>query len=243
MAYNYGYYTLPIKITNHNKKYKLSGFLSINVLPGEFCDKMMKDTNTVCSQCYCKRIINHYSNAKKAYRFNTDVLSKRILTSHECKNIERYINGKQKLYGIRLNSIGELINDIHIENLQNIAYEIDPRIPITLWTKRPEMLFKVIKTPLFKVVQSCLFLNRYLLPQNCDDRIQHTFNVYDDREKMNDAIAMIRDNYPGTEIVFCGGKCNECMICYSHIDYTEKRCTIFELTKNKQQSERKKGLS
>jgi len=233
-------FTLPIKITNHSKKYKLSGFISINVLPGEFCDKMMKDTDNVCSQCYCKRIINHYTNAKKAYRFNTDVLSKRNLTSKECKDIERYINGKQELYGIRLNSIGELINDIHIENLQNIAYEIDPQIPITLWTKRSEMLFKAIKTPLFKVVQSCLFLNRYILPKNCDDRIQHTFNVYDDREKMRDHIAMIRDNYPGVNTFECRGKCKDCMICYSHIDYTEKRYAIFELTKNKQMREYKR---
>lgn len=234
---------LPLKITNHNKKYKLSGFLSINVLPGEFCDKMTTDKSAVCSQCYSRDIIAHYKNAKKAYQFNTDVLTKRILTSIECKKIEKYINGKRKLFGIRYNSIGELINDIHIENLQNIAYEIDPKIPITLWTKRPELLFKVIKTPLFKVVQSCLFLNRYILPQNCDDRIQHTFNVYDDRERMNDASAMIRDNYPDVEIIFCHGKCSDCMICYSHINYTEKRCAIFELTKNKQQSERKKGLS
>ena len=231
---------LPIKITNHSKKYKLSGFLSINVLPGEFCKRNMQDKSKICSQCYGVKILKQYNNVKKALGFNTDVLSKRILTSHECKQVEKYINGKRILYGIRLNSIGELINDIHVENLENIAYEIDPKIPITLWTKRPELLFKVIKTPLFKVVQSCLFLNRYILPQNCDDRIQHTFNVYDDREKMQDHIAMIRDNYPDVEIVFCHGKCADCMICYSHIDYSAKRCVIFELTKNKQQSERKK---
>jgi len=230
---------LPIKITHHSPKYKLSGFLSINVSPGQYCNKMMLNTNMICSQCYSKRILKHYPLAEKAYRFNTDVLSKRILSSYECKQIEKHINGKRTLYGIRFNSIGELINDIHCENLQNIAYEIDPRIPITLWTKRPELLFSSIKTPLFKVVQSCLFLNRYILPRTCDDRIQHTFNVYDDREKMRTDIMEMLDNFPDENIAYCHGKCKECMLCYSNIDYNEKRYAIFELTKNKQISERK----
>ena len=223
---------LPVKITEHKKQNKLGGFLSINVLPGEYCEKARLVKSSICKQCYGYYMINRYPGLKKALRFNSDVLSSRILTSRECKDIEKKINGKKDLIGLRFNSIGELINDTHVINLQNIAYEIDPVIPITLWTKRPDLLFKVLDKPLFKIVESNKILNTYIHPVHRSNRIQHTFNVYDDIDLMNHDIR----NCGKYHTRICHGNCKECMICYSHIDYTEIRYTIFELTKKAQRS-------
>ena len=226
---------LPVKITEHKNKGKLGGFLSINVFPGEYCEKAREVKSSICSQCYGYYMINRYPRLKSALKFNSDVLSSRILTSRECKDIEKKINGKKNLVGLRFNSIGELINDYHVLNLQNIAYEIDPVIPITLWTKRPDLLFEVLDKPLFKVVESNKILNTYMHPVHRSDRIQHTFNVYDNVDLMNKDIR----NCGRYNTKICHGKCNECMICYSHIDSTEPRYTIFELTKRAQMKKAK----
>lgn len=223
---------LPVKITEHKKQNKLGGFLSINVLPGEFCESMKKRKDSICSQCYGYYMINRYPRLKKALRFNSEVLSSRILTSRECKVLEKKINGKKNLVGLRFNSIGELINDYHVINLNNIAYEIDPVIPITLWTKRPDLLFKVLDKPLFKVVHSHRIINQFIFPEDCDDRIQHTFNVFDNPDKMKDAMDFVE--LCDRTAIECHGNCKECTICYSHIDSTEQRYTIFELTKREQ---------
>ncbi len=223
---------LPIKITNHKKNLKLGSFLSINVFPCKFCFMMHEDKKSICSQCYGFYMLNRYKRLNSALRFNSDVLSKRILTSYECKDIEKKINGKRDLSGVRFNSIGELINETHIINLQNIAYEIDPIIPITLWTKRPALLFKVIEEPLFKVIQSNPRINTCILPECCDHRITHTFNVYDDEIAMLADIEILKEEGKNTAI--CHGKCKDCMMCYSHIDHSVKRTAIFELTKRAQ---------
>jgi len=231
---------LPVKITEHKNNGKLGGFLSINVFPGEYCEKMKENKSSICNQCYGYYMLNRYPRLKKALRFNSEVLSTRVLTSSECKALEKKINGKKNLVGLRFNSIGELINDYHVINLNNIAYEIDPVIPITLWTKRPNLLFKVLNTPLFKVVQSHKILNQFLFPEDCDDRVQHTFNVFDDETKMKDAMDFVE--LCDRKCIECHGKCNECMICYSHIDSTEPRYTIFELTKRAQRKKAKTNI-
>ena len=233
---------LPVKITEHKNNGKLSGFLSINVFPGEYCEKAREVKSSICSQCYGYYMINRYPRLKSALKFNSDVLSSRILTSRECKDIEKKINGKKNLSGLRFNSIGKLINDYHVINLNNIAYEIDPIIPITLWTKRDDLVFKVLDKPLFKIIESARNLNRFLLPVNCDDRIQHTFNVYDNESLMYQDIRSIEQYKKDIPVKICHGKCKECMICYSHIDYTEKRYAIFELSKRAQRK-KDKGIS
>ena len=230
---------LPVKITEHKNNGKLSGFLSINVFPGEYCEKMKENKSSICNQCYGYYMLNRYPRLKSALKFNSDVLSSRILTSRECKDIEKKINGKKNLSGLRFNSIGELINDIHVINLQNIAYEIDPNIPITLWTKRDDLVFKVLDKPLFKIIESSRQINRFLLPVNCNDLIQHTFNVYDDESLMNQDIRSIKQYKKEIPVKICSGKCNECMICYSHIDSTVPRYAIFELTKRAQMKKAK----
>jgi hypothetical protein len=229
---------LPVKITVHKKGLKMQYFLSLNVLPGSFCDKMHCNKKSICNQCYGYYMINRYGRLKKALQFNSDILSARILTQSEIENIAQYIINKKDISGLRFNSIGELINDLHMINLQNITYEIrkkDKCIPITLWTKRKDLLFSVIDKPFYNVIESNKFLNSFIDPAR-DKRISHTFNVYDDKVIMDKAIKKASKN--GLNPIVCTGLCSDCLICYGP---TKKHYIIFELTKKAQQKEHKKG--
>jgi hypothetical protein len=184
-------------------------------------------------------MINRYGRLKKALQFNSDVLSARVLTQSEIENISQYILNKKDLAGLRFNSIGEIINDLHMVNLQNIAYEIrkkDKCIPITLWTKRKDLLFSVIEKPFYIIIWSNKFLNSYIDPAR-DKRISHTFNVYDDKSLMDKDIKKAKKN--GLNPYVCTGLCSDCLICYGP---SKKHYAIFELTKKAQRIEHKKGL-
>jgi hypothetical protein len=227
---------LPIKITIHKKGLKLQHFLSINVLPGEFCNKMHCNKKSICHQCYGYYMINRYNRLKNALKFNAEILSGRVLNQSEIEKISDYILNKKDLAGLRFNSIGEIINDIHMVNLQNIAYEIRKKnkcIPITLWTKRKDLLFSVIEKPFYNVIESNKFLNSYIDPAK-DNRISHTFNVYDNKTLMDKDIKKASKN--GLNPVICTGLCSDCLICYGQV---KKHYTVFELTKKEQQKEKK----
>jgi hypothetical protein len=233
----------PVHITEHKKGLKLENFLSLNVMPGEFCEENKTDCTKICSRCYGYYMITRYPRLKKCLIENSRILSGRSLSSGEIDLISSLINAQNKI-ALRLNSIGELINPVHIRNYNEIAGRV--KIPVTLWTKRSDLLFdefnrpaynETDNKPAFKVIRSCHSINRYILPGGCDPRIQHTFNVYDNPE------LMIRDmNYEkenGMPVMECRGSCHECMICYN--PRIRRRYTIFELTKKAQREERKKG--
>jgi len=174
-------------------------------------------------------MIRRYPRLRAALNRNAEELSERVISPDDCKEIANKINRKKNIVGLRFNSIGELINEIHISNLQNIAYYVSPKIPITLWTKRPLLLFKVLKVPTFKVIYSNPAINQFVFPTDCDDRIQHTFNVYDNPEKMQEAINFVR--LCGRKCIECSGSCKDCMVCYSTTE--QERCVIFERTKRR----------
>ena len=234
---------LPVKLTTHKKGLKLESFISLNVSLCGYCRVQQADKLKICSQCYGAYMMNRYSNLKKALEFNYRVLSTRILTSKECKDIEKKINGKKDLSGLRFDSIGELINDIHVQNLENIAYEIDiDKVPVTIWTKRPLLLFKVLDKPLFNVIVSTEYINTFKTVYQVQDElwkvygltfdILHTFNVYDDIDKMNADMEWCLNHDIDTAV--CHGKCKDCMICYPVRNQRRLPYAIFELSKKAQ---------
>lgn len=228
---------MTVKITMHKNGLKMEKFMSINVKLCSFCDAMSKDKNTICSQCYAKYMINRYKRLKLAMENNFNELSTKILDNEEIDQIVKQINGKKGLKGLRFDSIGELINENHVSNLQNIAYKVNGNIPVTLWTKRPALLFKVLSAPIFKVIYSNPILNSYVDPTIKDSRISHTFNVYDDPEVMARDMCHAESN--GIKTVECSGSCKACMHCYN-FDHDHK--AIFELTKKAQNKLSKAGM-
>jgi hypothetical protein len=225
-----------ISFTQHKKGLKLGGFLSINVNPkfNDYCNRCHKNKKSICSQCYAFYMINRYPRLFESTRKNAIELSERILSPEELKPIADKVNRKKGLYGLRFNSLGELINDIHVYNLQLISSKIDIRTPVTLWTKRPGLLFKVIDRPFFRVIRSAPLINTYLNPEKEDKRIDHTFNVYDNPEKMHKDIKKLNDI--GVNTFICHGSCRDCMHCYKapYAGCNQSRSAIFELTKKTQ---------
>lgn len=218
-----------INITNHKNGLKMEKFLSINVKLCDFCNEMSTNKALICSQCYAKYMINRYKRLKVSMENNFNELSTKILTNEEIDQTVKKINGKKNIAGLRFDSIGELINDKHVINLQNIALKVKANIPITLWTKRPAMLFKVLSKPAFRVIYSNPIINSYIDPKQKDARISHTFNVYDNPQKMADDITDAHSK--GINAVECHGKCNICMYCYN---FDDDHKAIFELTKRAQ---------
>jgi len=158
-------------------------------------------------------------------KVNSTELSGRIFTDDECAELVKPVNSKAKILGLRFDSLGELINEIHVYNLQNIANKVESK-PVTLWTKRPALLFNVIKSPAFKVIYSNPLLNSFVNPSVKDSRICHTFNVYSDKNKMFEDI--VEAQKMGIKTQVCHGSCKDCMVCYNH---SNERKAIFELTK------------
>ena len=229
-----------LKLTYHKSFLKMGGFLSINTNPkyNEFCNTYRKNEKTICKECFAFYMINRYKRLNESTRFNSLKLSEKYLLSSEIDRIVKEITHKKNLSGLRFNSIGELINDKHVVNLQAIAYnvkKINPEIPITLWTKRLNLLFSIVDKPFYKIIQSSLIKNKYIFPK--DDRVSHTFNVYDNESKMNKDIKRLQKK--GFNTAICHGSCKDCMICYNN---NHERKIIFELTKRAQRKKDKEVL-
>jgi len=226
-----------LKLTYHKKGLKMGRFLSLNVNPkyNDFCNTCHKDKKTICSECYAFYMINRYKRLSESTKFNALKLSEKYLLSSEVDQVVKEITHKRNLSGLRFNSLGELINDKHVVNLQSIAYnvkKINPEIPITLWTKRTKLLFSVVEKPFYKIIQSSLIKNKYVIPK--DERISHTFNVYDNEVKMLRDIKTL--NKKGLNTAICHGSCKDCMLCYNN---NQERKIIFELTKRAQRKKDK----
>jgi len=214
------------QLTTHKKGLKMEGFLSLNVSLCDFCMKMRENKDCICSQCYAYYMSCRYKRLREMLKVNASDLSGRILDNEELNEIVKPVNSKAKVIGLRFDSLGELINDIHVINLQNIAYKVESK-PVTLWTKRLNLLFSVVKNPAFKVIYSNPMINSYIDPKVKDSRVTNTFNVYSDKALMHKDMAEAEEK--GMKVFECKGSCKACMKCYNH-DQTTKH-VIFELTK------------
>lgn len=220
-----------LNITHHKNGLKMEKFLSINVALSDFCLSMRKNKECICSQCYAYYMNTRYPRLRKTLLENSTMLSGSVLTGAESDQVAAEINKKKNLSGLRFNSMGEIINDIHVINLQEIALKVKSSIPITLWTKRPALLFKVLDKPAFKVIYSNPKINSYIDPMSQDYRVSNTFNVYDNPEMMHRDMDQARSM--GIRARECSGKCSKCMYCYNH-ESTDYKMAIFELTKKAQ---------
>lgn len=216
---------MSVKLTTHKKGLKMESFLSLNVALCDFCDSMRSNKDCICSQCYAYYMSCRYKRLREMLKVNASELSTKILDNDEIEQIVKPVNLKEKVLGLRFDSLGELINEIHVINLQNIAHKVTSK-PVTLWTKRPALLFKVVEKPAFKVIYSNPMLNSFINPDVKDSRICHTFNVYSDKNKMFEDIVEAQKMGLNTQV--CHGSCKNCMVCYNH-DSTKK--VVFELTK------------
>lgn len=178
---------------------KMEGFTSINTSPkdNEFCNAMFKgQRNSVCEECYSHKTMARYKNADAAFSRNGALLNDKMLDAWQVPKFK-----PQSV--VRFDAHGELKGGVHCANLFLICRS-NPDVTFTLWTKRVDIVQKVIrdfgKPHNLILIRSSIDLNKAdSLPQNFDK----VFTVYDKSHK-------------GEEFINCGAlKCKDCMTCYT----------------------------
>tara|TARA_R110000803_G_scaffold204493_1_gene270583 strand:- start:686 stop:1309 length:624 start_codon:yes stop_codon:yes gene_type:complete len=192
-------------------KNKLDSIDSINTntLTNSFCVKMnAADNGDICEYCYSVSMLEGYRKTMvPALQRNSDLLSAAILTEWQLPRIMSAV--------FRFSGQGELLNDIHFENLCLIA-EYNPHCTFALWTKRATIVNKALKkrekpSNLILVFSNSKIGHIMARPPTHFDK---TFNNVKGDDKL--------------ELQNCTGQqCKNCLACYQHNDIT----TIIERKK------------
>jgi len=217
--------------------------ISTNTLTNEYCIKQKDNKDIICGVCYSWKGLNFRKSMINVLEKNSNLLSNSII---EWDNLPRIFD----LY-FRFSSHGELINEIHLENLNNICLK-NPKTNFTLWSKRfdivkkfydnndkPSNLILIYSNPKFDKP-----LNK--LPKYFDKTFnnviklsykkyftQHTmfFQKNEITKEMKTKIKNDYDNYINTfdkdNNINCFQKCKDCLLCYTKNNVT----TIIEKTK------------
>ena len=185
---------------------KMEGLYSINTNPlnNEYCKYMSNIDSNICSKCYSKRMLKSFrKSCVKRFTSNGYALSSSLLMERDIPSINSKV--------IRINSHGELINDIHWENLKGIC-NYNRNTLFVLFTKRHELIDN--KPYNMKIVYGnpIIDLPTTIVPHECD----MVYNVVTKDYALDNGID-----------INCSGKCKDCMKCYTWNDIT----TIYSLVK------------
>ena len=175
---------------------KMLGIPSLNTdtPSNKFCQGMYNSKqDIICNECYSMSMLNTFrKNCKPKFLNNSKYLSSKI-------HPREYLPICPSNVG-RFHSHGELINSIHLENIMNISLN-QPMTTFTLWTKRSNIVSRVLKNRDKPKNLILVYSNKYIdkldvkLPKHFDK----VFNNVSSR----------------TNDVNCEGKCLECMKCYT----------------------------
>ena len=176
---------------------KMLGIPSLNTdtTSNEFCKSMYNSSkdNLICNDCYSMSMLNTFrKNCKPKFLNNSKYLSERI---HDRK----YLPICPSTTG-RFHSHGELINSIHLENLMNICLN-QPMTTFTLWTKRKNIVSRVLKSRKKPKNLILIYSNPYV--DKLDVEVPKHF------DKVFNNVSKPSDN------VNCNAKCLDCMMCYT----------------------------
>ena len=180
---------------------KLQGFRAINTntVTNEFCIKMYNSKNKkiICTKCYSHDMLNTFrKNNQGALQRNSDLLSKHY--------IDNQVPVLNDLY-FRFNAHGELINELHLQNLVSICKH-NPKTNFALWSKRKNIIKKYFdnnkKPSNLILVYSNPITNKPIDIRDIPQYFDKTFNNVD------------YDKF--TKEQNCTGKCIDCLKCYTH---------------------------
>lgn len=120
---------------------KLDGLraVSTNTATNEFCIKQnaRDDADNICTKCYSHTMLRTYRKSMApALQRNTDYLAAAELDPAQLPFVADAF--------LRINAHGELINDIHFENICRLA-ERNPHCSVALWTKRVDIVRRVLR--------------------------------------------------------------------------------------------------
>ena len=107
--------------------------ISTNTLTNDYCIKQNKKDNIICKVCYSFKGLNFRKSMIPLLQNNSDLLSKNIID-------EKFLPIIYNIY-FRFNSHGEIINEIHLQNLINIVNK-NKHCNFALWSKRNDIIKK-----------------------------------------------------------------------------------------------------
>ena len=119
---------------------KLKGIPALNTSPlnNEFCKAMSKKKDSICGSCYSINMLKTFRKMCDApFQKYGEFLSKKVHPSE-------YLPKPPNALYVRFSAHGELINLNHTINLFKIC-GLSPNTTFTLWTKRTNVINKVIK--------------------------------------------------------------------------------------------------
>ena len=195
---------------------KLDGLhaISTNTVSNKFCQKMNASNkdNQICRICYSHNMLKSYrKNMQPALQRNSDALAQGILDDAD---IPFYIHAF-----MRINAHGELINDTHFINIILIARK-NPHCNFALWTKRKDIINRVIKR----------YSNDHRPPDNLILVYSNpTINkvMYEPPKHFHKVFNNVEYEHKTEEQNCTGQQCINCMLCYTHNDVS----VIIEATK------------
>lgn len=183
---------------------KMEGLISLSTTSAKntFCQKMKTCKGSICQFCYTEKgFLKNVKNSKKLID-NYNLLTTSTLDwKNDVKNIDELNNYQQ----IRLESFGELENDLQLQNYLALASAF-PNTTFTLWTKRTDLIKKNITTQnkpknLILIVSSPT-LNKPASLVGLSKVVDKVFTVYEKGKHKN---------------INCGkAKCATCKLCYTH---------------------------
>ena len=178
---------------------KLKGIPALNTSPlnNKFCKAMSSKKDSICGNCYSINMLKTFRKMCDApFQRYGEFLSKKVHPSE-------YLPKPPNALYVRFSAHGELINLNHTINLFKIC-GLSPNTTFTLWTKRTNVINKVIKKfgkpdNLILIYSNPLVGAIMKEPPEYFDR---TFNnVPEDKH---------------VELQNCTGqKCMDCMLCYT----------------------------
>ena len=181
---------------------KMLGIPSLNTdtTTNDFCQGMYNSNkdNLICRECYSMSMLNTFrKNCKPKFLNNSKYLSSKI-------HSREYLPICPSNVG-RFHSHGELINSIHLENIMNICLN-QPMTTFTLWTKRKNIVTRVLKNRKKPKNLILIYSNPYV------DKLDVTLPKHFDK--------VFNNVSSKTSNINCNEKCLDCMKCYSLGDKT-----------------------
>ena len=175
---------------------KMLGIPSLNTdtPSNKFCQGMYNSKqDIICKECYSMSMLNTFrKNCRPKFINNSKYLSSKI-------HPREYLPICPSNVG-RFHSHGELINSIHLENILNICLN-QPMTTFTLWTKRSNIVSRVLKNRAKPKNLILVYSNKYI------DRLDIKLPKHFDK--------VFNNVSSKTSDVNCEGKCLDCMKCYT----------------------------
>jgi hypothetical protein len=180
---------------------KLEGLkaISSNTITNPYCQKQFTSGNAdnICTKCYSNIMLNGYrKNMQSPLQSNSNLLSNSIIPDNQLPIILEAF--------FRFNAHGELINEIHLQNLMNITLK-NPSCNFALWTKQNGLIKKYFdnnpKPNNLILIYSNPKINSIMdkLPKHFDKTFNNVLETdYQDQQNCT------------------GQQCKTCLLCYKH---------------------------